>query len=508
MNLTKETIYGFTQVYLKHRFDSPCPTPDFHLEVWDLICQDDKYVAVAAPRGHAKSTAVTLVFALACLVFRLKHHILIVSDTETQASLFLKDLKYELLENEELMGAFGIGAMVKDSETEFIVKFKDGTETRVVARGSEQKLRGIKWRNKRPDLVLGDDLENDEIVMNDDRRYKFRIWFLNAMLNVGSLTCHYRIVGTILHLDSMLARLMPEDHLDTTVTDGLRTYSTLNKVWKSVLYRAHTDFDDFSSILWKEMWSEKRLRLERQKYIDDGFPEGYAQEYLNRPLSDAVAYFRKQDFLDIDAKERDTKTRSPETFYASIDMAISTRDSRAYTAIVVVGVDHTGMIRVRDVRRFRGDGRVILEEMFEIQERYRPELFLVEQENISKSLGAFIYEEMARRDIFISMEFIPPVADKIQRARPLQARMRAGRVEIDHEAEWFPAFHREMIFFPRGPYKDQVDALAAIGLVLDRLSAAPTHQEQEDADWESEYESTYLSFDTGGGSGRDEWTGY
>ena len=181
-NLSAETVYAFTVGLLQHRFDNPRPTPDFHKELWAYCCLPDKRVAIAAPRGHAKSTAVTLAYCLATVLFRQKQFVIIVSDTETQSIQFLNDVKQELMDNPALRDVFFISRLLKDNEKDIICEMKDGHQFRIMARSSGQAIRGLKWKHKRPDLILGDDLENDEIVMNQDRREKFRQWFFNALL--------------------------------------------------------------------------------------------------------------------------------------------------------------------------------------------------------------------------------------------------------------------------------------------------------------------------------------
>ena len=176
MELTADLIYGFTNSLLISRFDNPRPTPEFHLTLWDIMCSKDRKVAVAAPRGHAKSTAVTHAYVLANICFRIKKHIMIVSDTEGQAVNFLNSIKAEFLDNEQLISLFEIKKLAKDTATEIIIEFQDGHQVRVIVKGSEQRVRGIIWLNTRPDLIIGDDLENDEIVMNEERRYKQCRW--------------------------------------------------------------------------------------------------------------------------------------------------------------------------------------------------------------------------------------------------------------------------------------------------------------------------------------------
>src|ERR1700676_3734924 len=162
MQLSAQVVEGLVEAFLKKSFDNPSAIPDFHREVWGLCCSDYKFVAIAAPRGFAKSTAITHSYTIANIVFRLRSFILVVADTETQASFFIEDIKKELTTNDDLMKMFGIKKVGKDSATDFIIEFEDGHQARVIAKGSGQSLRGVKWDGKRPDLILCDDLENEE----------------------------------------------------------------------------------------------------------------------------------------------------------------------------------------------------------------------------------------------------------------------------------------------------------------------------------------------------------
>lgn len=481
LELNKDTIYGLVHTLLKSGFDNPLPIPKFHLELWDLACQPTNRVAIAAPRGHAKSTAITHSFVLACVLFRQRKYVLIVSDTEGQAILFLSDIKRELLNNEKLIALFGIKKFVKESETDIIIEFDDGEQFRIVAKGSEQKVRGLKWRGKRPDLIVGDDLENDEIVLNEERRAKFRQWFFNALLPAGSDDCWVRIVGTILHMDALLERLMPPWGDKSVVTDGIRHWSTEKRTWTAVRYKAHNE--DFSKVLWEEKFSKERLQALRKEYIEQGFPEGYSQEYLNYPIDEENAYYHKEDFNELAPGSEEL----PGEYYVGADLAISEKDGRAYTVFVVAKKLYTGKLQVVDVIRFRGDALQIIETVFELQEYYNPEWFAIEQENIAKAIGPSLEEQMMRRGVYPYILKINPTQDKIKRGRSMQARARIGSLEFDTEAGWFPEFQTELIQFPRGKYKDQADAFHMIGLGLDQMSDVPDPQEMADIEYEEEF---------------------
>ena len=128
-------------------------------------------------------------------------------------------------------------------------------------------------------------MENDEAVSNEERRDKFRNWFYGALIPALSDNGQIRLVGTVLHFDSLLERLMPEttgDEAKYTVKEKLREYSLDKKrAWHSIKYRAHTDFDDFQDILWPEKFNEERLTKLKNDFVRQGISEGYAQEYLN-----------------------------------------------------------------------------------------------------------------------------------------------------------------------------------------------------------------------------------
>ena len=143
---------------------------------------------MALPRGHGKSTAITFAYLLATLLFRQRKFAIIVSDSEYQASMFLGQIKTALAENEDIINLFkikknkekGIVEFIKETESDIIVEFEDGHKFRVIAKGSEQRLRGLLWNGSRPDIMILDDMESDEQVMNKDRRDKFRKWMYGA----------------------------------------------------------------------------------------------------------------------------------------------------------------------------------------------------------------------------------------------------------------------------------------------------------------------------------------
>lgn len=513
MALTADTIAGFSGSLLQKTFDGAVETPDCHLEWWALCCdKTSPYVAIAAPRGHAKSTAISFTYTLACLVFRERQYVLLVSDTVAQAVQFLGDIKRELFDNEHLKSLFKIKEFIKDSEDDIIVAFEDGYMFRVQAKGSEQKVRGLKWNKKRPDMIVCDDLENDEIVMNKERRAKFKNWFYSALIPCMSVTGIVRYVGTILHSDSMLEGLMPPMwDKKNTVSNELKTWSKkkIKRQWTSVKYKAHNP--DFTAVLWPQkaesaarehhIGTTARSYFEwvRQGYVEQGIGDKYSQEYLNIPIDESIAYLKRADFLPMDAEDRDRIVR----FYITADLAISEESHADYSVFLIAGMDENRRIHVVDVIRERMDGREIVDTILALERTYHPEAIGIEEMQVSKAIGPFLREEMIRTGTFPSVEKLKHGGkDKIARGRSIQARMRAHAVRFDKDSEWYDTFEDECCTFPRGKHDDQFDAFAWLGMMLDKMIEAPTKEEIEDELYYDERERNL------GPQGRSSWTGY
>lgn len=505
MKLTAAVVEGFIASVLSKRFDGQSEAAPFHKECWELFTGPDKFIAAAAPRGHAKSTALTFGYGLATLVFRERKFMLLVSDTESQAALFLGMFKSELQENGDLIDLFGIKKnekglvqFRKDSETDIIVDCTDGHQFRIIAKGAEQKLRGLIWNGSRPDIIMCDDIENDEAVMNKERRDKMRRWFNGALMPCRADHGIIRMVGTILHMDSLLERFMPNPSDRTTVVDGLKQYSTRKQMWKAVKYRAHNE--DFSQLLWPAKKKASDFKELYEQAVLEGATDTYSQEYLNYPLDESVSFFKRADFLAMTEEDKQVSVHH----YITADLAISEKERADYSVFIIAGVDENKRIFIKDVIRDRLDGREIVDTLIQLQRIYNPVAVGIEEMQVSQSIGPFLNEEMFKQNVFLSLYPMKHMGkDKVTRARTIQARMRAKGVKFDKEADWYPKFEDECLTFPRGKTDDQVDAFAYVGKMLDVLIEAPTAKEQADEDYLESLENSGLLTE-----GRNTTTGY
>ena len=148
----------FVSHYFPHyvRSASRSELHDYLFKTLPEILQDPKSVnmATAAPRGEAKSTLVSQLFTLYCLVTQKKRYALIVMDSINQAYPMLESIKVELEFNQRLRIDFpevaGQGRVWQ--ATTILTK----ANQKVEIAGSGKKLRGLRHGAYRPDLVVLD----------------------------------------------------------------------------------------------------------------------------------------------------------------------------------------------------------------------------------------------------------------------------------------------------------------------------------------------------------------
>lgn len=467
-----EMLAGFAWRYLKDRFDRFTPTEIgpgrwgwsyFHTDLFRLITAPDDYVAAAAPRHHAKSTIVTLAYGLCALLYRSTDYILVVSDTfEGQAVEHLRDYGRELMENEELRRDFGVKKLLKNVEGDIIVQFEDGVQARVKALGMAGAVRGLKWRNKRPGLILMDDVENTELVESKLRRDKSLGWIMKDLLPACRKGAKVRMVGTILHFDAALARFCK---------DG--------SGWKWKVYRAHKSFNDFSEILWPEKWPKEDLLVVRARFMAQNDSDGYSQEYLNDPIGPVDAYFRMEDLMP--CEDKDLKAHGD--FYVGWDFAVSKDERADYTAGSVWKVlSDRRKIKVRQYRA-RLDAKQIVDLMLEVERDFEPRAQFVEKGTIEKAIEPFLEERMRETETQINLQKITRNKDKETFARPLQGLVRRHDLTFDKTISNWADVEEEYLRFPRAAHDDIIDSDSIIAQGLREMVQAQTSQELEEEDY-------------------------
>jgi len=420
------SIIDFVLVILPHHFN--LPPAKFHEEIYELLQGGHKYNCIVAPRGHSKSTTITLGYVLHQILYCRVHFVLIISDTYTQAEMFLDAIKKELETNEGIRAMFGnlVGSEWGEGE------ITTSNDVKIVAKGTGMKLRGLKYKQWRPDLVICDDMENEELVSSPERRDKNERWFYGSVLPSLADEGQLVVVGTILHYASLLMKL------------------SKNKEFKTLFYRALTD----ERPLWKSKFTYENLMSIKDNYRNQGLLDVYQCEYMNEPLSDENAIFKKSYFSYWDDDEVLYKSLSR---FMTIDLAISTKETADFNVLMVCGVDGLNQIYVIEYSRFRGTPGEVINEMFRLADKHMVQSIGIETVAYQKALVWFIEEEMRKRNRYYLIEELKADKDKERRIRGLQPRYACH--SVFHKSSMLE-LEEELLLFPKSPHDDLADALA------------------------------------------------
>lgn len=421
-----EDIEEFGKFFFKNHIQ--LETPKFHKKIYSLYQGDKDKIAIAAPRSHAKSTITDLVYLAWVIVNKKDKFILLCSDTYSQATLFLEALKAEFEVNERLRMFYGNLKSEKWSEGEIVVN-----DIMIKALGAGMKVRGLKFRESRPTLILVDDLENDELVENKERREKLERWFNGALVPCMAKGGRVIIIGTILHYDSLLYKLTHKDK-----------YQEFHKE----IFRAITD----GVALWPEHLNIQDLEKIKNEYIANGQGYLFYQEYQNDPVSDENRKFKiekMQYWENVDGKLVNT--------YITIDRAYSTEKTADFTGIIINSVDRENNWHIR-AERFKGDEKQVIDKIFDLREYYKPVKMAIEQKAYEYTLKPHIDDEMRRRNVFFTIEELKDGGNsKVARIEGLIPRFEAKTIFLRKDDT---DLIDELIRFPKAEHDDLADALS------------------------------------------------
>jgi len=167
-------------------------------------------------------------------------------------------------------------------------------------------------------------------------------------------------------------------------------------------------------------------------------------------------------------------------------------------------MDSNGQLHIVNCIRERLSGDEIVATLLSLQKVYNPIAVGIEDTQISKAIGPYLNREMAETGTYMNITMLKPHRqDKIQRARSIQARMRAGMVKFDKQADWWLTFEDECMSFPRAKHDDVVDALSYQGILIEKMTEGMTQDELKEEEYNEEREDSDWS-----NEGRDPMTGY
>ena len=418
-----ENIDLFVKLFFPHVMTSR--TPDFHEDLYGFL-MDDGNGAMAAPRGHAKSTVVGLFYLIWCIVNNKEQYIVYVSQNHAKTVQFLSPIRQEFKTNNKLKYVYGdlTPKVQKDDETG-----KDREDCfdvggiRVEAVSFEKNLRGFKFNNVRPTLIVCDDIEDDMRVLNPELRSKDADKLNKIIIPSLDINGRLKMIGTILHVHSLLRQKIEQ--------------------YGGKIYKACDA--DYGDILWPDRFNEDKLREIKR----DIGSVAFEQEYLNNPVNTTNSIIKRtwlDKCIDEDISYNDDFEYSYKTY--GVDFAFSDRITADKSAFISLGqVGEQFVCYDCQTRK----GLSISEQMSLIQTQHTQQRFdaIGLEENSIKSISKDIDSFKMPITLFWTAASDP--AQKLKEKQFFGKRQTVGKIPlimrlataIEHEEIVFPYKTRE-----------------------------------------------------------------
>lgn len=415
--------------------------------------------AFLAPRGLGKSTWWFLILVMWAAAHEHVGFVAAFADTGPQAEAHLATFKKELDHNALLRFDFPglVAPMVRPASGAAVADNRGMYQARsgfvFAARGVDSGNLGMKVGERRPDIIICDDLEPGESNYSAYQAEKrlgtlvddilplnvyARVVLVGTTTMSGSITDQLREAHELLERGDELGDALAwvrDQHFRLHLTSGLLTNDdgTRRSLWPEK---------------WPVAWQEEREHTRE-----------YKKNYALSPLG------ADGGFWTIDDVERGELSDIGAVTHVliSVDPAVTTKGKSDYTGIAVVAYSRTSnRCVVLDVQQVKLVGEALREKVLSLLDRWDAGLVLVET-NQGGDLWPIVFHHMP-----VKVKTVHQSVSKEDRAADALAHYQRHRV-LHLAGAPLSDFEAQLVAFPKAAHDDMVDAVtSAVRFFLSR----------------------------------------
>ncbi len=340
-------------------------------------------------------------------------------------------------------------------------------------------------------FIIDDPVKNDEQALSETFRKHQWDWMLSTALSRIEPNGVMVVIMTHWHGDDLGGRIErgdlehDPDHKEPWTILKMPALAIENEpAWPLGIGRK------VGEPLWPERWPESELQRMRSERTDihTGGAYWWSALYQQDPQPDQGNIIKREWFRYYTVEERDEvdrrgrpvlppkgETDIPQadnfllhqaegeplelqcdlsTRFATIDLAVSTKDSADYTVIAIWSMLLGKYLVLLDLWRERWTGPQQIDAMHRAKEQF--DLDFVAVETVGYQLAAV---QHARRSGLTVRELKAGKKDKVARALSLSAKMEKQEVYFNGHAPYLATLESELLGFPNAPHDDITDAL-------------------------------------------------
>lgn len=397
------------------------------------VKKNSKRGLILIPRGHLKSTEVTVGYSIREIIKNPDIRILISNASLDNAKGFLREIKMHFEKGDVLRDVYGDFTNLDDkwSESQIIVSKRKKVlkEPTVQATSIDKSVVSQHY-----DLIIGDDLVNREWINTKEQRQKLAL-YLKDLLDLLEPDGVLLLVGTRWHHSDLYGTLLRDNP----------------ELWSLFLRTCWAD-EEKTIPLFKKFTADHLRQLRKEKG-----PYEFSCQYENSPTDDETADFRPEWIRRFEMHELDNVQTN---IFVTIDPAFTTGDLNDYTGIVVNAVTGDDRWHIMKAYRARLNPTALVEELFSLKRMYGSRLRGFAMEKTAHTIALTPAIEMLEKEHKMRLDItdVAPLRRKKEdRIRALIPKLEQGGIEFSPYAE---DAVEEVLSFPRGVHEDVLDALA------------------------------------------------
>lgn len=263
--LAKDSLDFLAAIAMPDVFKYMFPTVFKSIWAWILAyiykSRDFSQLAIGLPRGFGKTIVIKLMILYA-IIFTKKQFILVICENEDKAKSILSDVE-DMLDEPNIKAAFGdwrLG-MGPNTQTRKVFAYR-GRAIILKAAGAGTGIRGITEKNRRPDLMVFDDIQSREDSESEILSAALEKWMVGTAMKAKSPEgCLFVFVANMYPTKGSLLRKLK-----------------MNPNWVKYVVGGITSTGES---LWEELQPIAQLLREFQNDLATGHPEIFFAEVLN-----------------------------------------------------------------------------------------------------------------------------------------------------------------------------------------------------------------------------------
>jgi predicted phage terminase large subunit-like protein len=409
-----------------------------------MVCSK-RSTAFALPRGYGKSTYAWELMATWNILHRGYRYIMYIGSTVKIAEQMFANLKASVMGHPIVSSCMTDIHATNNTFTYTIA----GVRYRMACYGSGQQLRGQRFEEVRPDLIIADDLETTEATRSDEQRKKMKDWFFADVIPLD-INARYFIIGTYLHEDCLLANLInsPPEEASTQMK------------WNTFRYGV-ADYDS-GKPTWPEKYDDAWIDTERKKYIQNGMLYRFNTEYMNIAVDRKDRAFNPEQIRFCSPEQYKAMRNGRVDIITVVDPGIHASSDHDPTVILTTAMDSLDQIWILNIIRKNMVHHEILEEIAAEYRKWNPRRLLIESVQAQEYLLQDLENGTWPGGLVLPVERIDHKQVRMGKLRiyGLENLFHGRKLIVPASAPWWPELCTEMITFPRGKHDDILDSLA------------------------------------------------